>query len=171
MTGALKAINGTDCKIIYLTRTKAQQKQIILEARAISKKRPTMCIGVQGRSVSTCPMMSKDPENATGTSEELSRLCSEYKRDDGSGRPCRYYENIGLIDMQEVLDHVKRTNPEPEKFAEYCLAREICPYETVKHLIKHADIVASPYSFIFMPHIRERFLEWAGTPLSKMIHR
>ena len=169
MTGALKAISGTNGKIIYLTRTKAQQKQIILEARAISKKRPTMCIGVQGRSISTCPMMSKDPENASGTSEELSRLCSEYKKDDGSGRPCSYYENIGKIDMQEVLDHVKRTNPEPEKFAEYCLAKDICPYETVKHLIKHADIVAAPYSFIFMPHIRERFLEWAGTPLSKMV--
>lgn len=165
MTGALKAAYGTGRKIIYLTRTKSQQKQIILEAAAISKKKPIVCIGVQGRGVGTCPMMSKDPENAGGTSEELSRLCSEYKRDDGTGRPCRYYENIGRIDLQDVLSFVKEVHPEPEEFAAYCLEKEICPYETVKHLVKHADIIAAPYSFIFMPHIRERFLEWAGIPL------
>ncbi|MCL2296193.1 MAG: ATP-dependent DNA helicase [Methanomassiliicoccaceae archaeon] len=169
MAGALQAVLGTDKKIIYLTRTKAQQKQIIQEAKAISKKRPVVCIGVQGRSVSTCPMMSKDPENATGTSEELSRLCSEYKKDDGTGKPCRYYENIGKTDIQNILGFVRDAHPEPEEFFEYCLRKEICPYETVKHLIQYADIVAAPYSFIFMPHIRDRFLEWAGIPLSKMV--
>ena len=169
MTGALQAVLGTDKKIIYLTRTKSQQKQIIQEARAISGKRPVVCIGVQGRSVNTCPMMSGDPENAAGTSEELSRLCSEYKKDDGAGRPCRYYENIGKIDLQDILGFVRDVHPEPEELSEYCLKRELCPYETVKHLIKHADIVAAPYSFIFMPHIRDRFLEWAGSPLSKMV--
>ena len=169
MAGSLKTVTGTDNKIIYLTRTKSQQKQIIREAGEISKKMSVVCIGVQGRGVNTCPMMSKDPENASGTSEELSKLCSEYKKDDGTGRPCRYYENIGKADIQELLDHVRNTHPEPEKFSEYCLKKELCPYETVKHLVKHADIIAAPYSFIFMPHIRERFLEWAGTPLSKMV--
>ena len=168
MTGALQAVLGTDKKIIYLTRTKSQQKQIVQEAKAISRKRPIICIGVQGRSVNTCPMMSRDPENAAGTSEELSRLCSEYKKDDGTGKPCIYYENIGKIVLQGILDFVRDAHPEPEEFSEYCLRNKICPYETVKHLIQHADVVAAPYSFIFMPHIRDRFLEWAGTPLSKM---
>ncbi|MCL2032329.1 MAG: ATP-dependent DNA helicase [Methanomassiliicoccaceae archaeon] len=168
LTGALEAVFGTGNKVIYLTRTKSQQKQIIHEAKAISGKRPLVCIGVQGRSIHTCPMMSKDPENETGTSEELSRLCSEYKKDAGDGRPCRYYENIGSIDLPALLGFVRDEHPEPEKFAEYCLGKGICPYETVKHLMKHADVVAAPYSFIFMPHILERFLEWAGTPLSGM---
>ncbi|MCL1979036.1 MAG: ATP-dependent DNA helicase [Methanomassiliicoccaceae archaeon] len=169
MVGALEAALGTHRKIIYLTRTKSQQKQIVQEARAISEKHPIICIGVQGRSPHTCPMMSRDPENETGTSEELSRLCSEYKKDDGTGRPCVYYENIGRTDLQELLDHVKKAHPEPEEFAEYCLKRDLCPYETVKHLMKHADVVAAPYSFIFMPHIRDRFMEWAGAPLSEMV--
>jgi len=169
MSGALQAVLGTDKKIVYLTRTKSQQKQIIHEAKAISRKRPIMCIGVQGRSMNTCPMMSKDPENAGGTSEELSRLCSEYKKDDGSGKPCKYYDNIGKMDMVDIIDYVRDSHPEPEVFSEYCLKRDICPYETVKHLIKYADVVAAPYSFIFMPHIRDRFLEWAGTPLSRMV--
>ena len=168
LTGALEASLGTGNKVVYLTRTKSQQRQIIHEARAISRKRPIVCIGVQGRSVHTCPMMSRDPENATGTSEELSRLCSEYKRDDGSGRPCRYYEGIGGVDLQALLGFVRDRHPEPEEFADYCLGEGICPYETVKHLVKHADVVAAPYSFVFMPHILERFLEWAGTPLSGM---
>ena len=169
MSGALQAVLGTDKKIVYLTRTKSQQKQIIHEAKAISRKRPIMCIGVQGRSMNTCPMMSKDPENAGGTSEELSRLCSEYKKDDGSGKPCKYYDNIGKMDIVDIIDYVRDSHPEPEVFSEYCLKRDICPYETVKHLIKYADVVAAPYSFIFMPHIRDRFLEWAGTPLSRMV--
>jgi DNA excision repair protein ERCC-2 len=169
MAGALEATLSTKNKIIYLTRTKSQQKQIIHEAKAISKQRPIVCIGVQGRSVQACPMMSRDPENAAGTSDELSRLCSEYKRDDGTGRPCRYYANIGNIDLSEILGYVRDKHPEPEEFADHCLGRELCPYETVKHLIRHADVVAAPYSFIFMPHIRERFLEWAGSPLSEMV--
>ncbi|MCL2509755.1 MAG: ATP-dependent DNA helicase [Methanomassiliicoccaceae archaeon] len=169
MAGALRAVLGSDKKIVYLTRTKSQQKQIVLEAKAISKKRPVVCIGLQGRNVSTCPMMSGDPENAAGTSEELSRLCSEYKKDDGTGKPCKFYENIGKIDLNDILGYVRDTHPEPESFSDYCLRKGICPYETVKHLIKHADIIAAPYSFMFMPHIRDRFLEWAGTPLSKMV--
>jgi len=169
LAGALESTLGTKNKIIYLTRTKSQQKQIIHEAKAISGIRPIVCIGVQGRSVQNCPMMSKDPENASGTSDELSRLCSEYKKDDGSGKPCKYYSNIGNIDLSEILDHVKNNHPEPEEFAAYCLERDICPYETVKHLIRHADVVAAPYSFIFMPYIKERFLEWAGSPISEMV--
>jgi len=169
MTGALQAVLGTDKKIIYLTRTKSQQKQIVQEAKSISKKTPIVCIGVQGRNVSNCPIMFQDPDNMTGTSEELSRLCSEYKKDDGTGRPCRYYENIGKTDIQSILGFIRDAHPEPEKFAQYCLGKELCPYETVKHMIQYADIVAAPYSFIFMPHIRDRFLEWAGIPLSKMV--
>ncbi|MDR3074830.1 MAG: ATP-dependent DNA helicase [Candidatus Methanoplasma sp.] len=169
MAGALRAVSDTGQKVIYLTRTKSQQRQIIHEAGEISRKRPVTCIGVQGRSVRTCPMMSDDPDNESGTSDELSRLCSEYKKDDGTGRPCIYYENIGKADIQSLLTYVRTVHPEPEEFAEYCLREKICPYETVKHLINYADIVAAPYPFIFMPHIRERFLEWAGVPLSQMV--
>ncbi|MDR1404154.1 MAG: ATP-dependent DNA helicase [Candidatus Methanoplasma sp.] len=169
MTGTLRAVAGTGQKIIYLTRTKSQQRQIIHEANEISRKLPIVCIGVQGRSIRTCPMMSKDPENETGTSEELSRLCSEYKKDDGTGRPCRYYENIGKTDMQKLLTFVGVSHPKPEELAEYCLRKDLCPYETVKHLVRYADIITAPYSFIFMPHIRERFLEWAGVPLSDTV--
>ncbi|MDR1954952.1 MAG: ATP-dependent DNA helicase, partial [Candidatus Methanoplasma sp.] len=45
MTGALEATLGTGRRTIYLTRTKSQQKQIIHEAKAISRKRPIVCIG------------------------------------------------------------------------------------------------------------------------------
>lgn len=169
LTGALESSLGPGRKILYLTRTKSQQKQIIHEAGKISGKRPIFCLGVQGRSIHTCPMMSRDPENETGTAEELSRLCSEYKKDDGTGSPCEYYENVGKTDPDEMIRFLRTTHPEPEGFSEYCLKRRICPYEMVKHLIPHADVIAAPYSFVFMPHIRERFVEWMGSPISESV--
>lgn len=169
LTGALEASLGTGKKIIYLTRTKSQQKQIISEARAISDKRPIVCLAVQGRNIDTCPMMAKDPENATGTAEELSRLCSEYKKDDGTGSPCKFYKNVGETDIQEMIGYIREEHPEPENFADHCLKKEICPYEMIKQLIPYADVITVPYSFIFMPHVKERFMEWAGSPISDMV--
>lgn len=169
LTGSLESALGTGKKIVYLTRTKSQQKQIISEAREISKKEPVICIGLQGRSVHTCPMMAKDPENAGGTSEELSRLCSQYKKDDGTGSPCKFYKNIGDAETEEMLEFMRTEHPEPENFADLCLKREICPYEMTKQLIRFADVIACPYSFVFMTHVREKFLTWMGKPISDTI--
>ena len=77
-------------RIVYLTRTNSQQKQVILELRAImSKIEPDPevilsedfipCIGLQGRK-SMCCMVGLDPEFDESSSEELSRLCNRLKR-------------------------------------------------------------------------------------------
>jgi len=169
LTGTLEAALGTDRKIIYLTRTKSQQRQVILEAKRISKKTPILCVGVQGRSINNCPMMRDDPELESGTSEELSKLCSEYKKGDGINGPCSHYENIGKVDISGLVEELKEGHPEPEAFAEQCLKKGLCPYETLKHVVPYADVVAAPYTFFFVPFIRSLFLEWIGRPLSETV--
>jgi DNA excision repair protein ERCC-2 len=82
----IAAINSKK-RILYLTRTNSQQRQVILELREIAKRLPKntladdmiLGIGLQGRS-NLCPLFHSDPELATGTPEELSKLCSDKKR-------------------------------------------------------------------------------------------
>ena len=68
-----------------------------------------------------------------------------------------------------MLQYLRKEHPEPEEFSDHCLKQEICPYEMVKRLIPYADVIAAPYSFVFMPHIRDRFVEWIGSPLNDAV--
>ena len=58
LAGTLPFSKAHGKKILYLTRTKSQQKQIIEELRRISANDEVFGIAVQGRSVSTCPKTS-----------------------------------------------------------------------------------------------------------------
>lgn len=167
LSGALAANAGTGRKIIYLTRTKSQQRQAITEAARLSGDIPILCVGLQGRSPSTCPMMASDPDLVSGTPEEVSRLCSEFKRKDGNH--CPYFDAIEEADIGAQVDYIRNSHPEPEQFADHCIQQGLCPYELLKYALPDADIIVAHYSFIFIPHILERFIQWTGTPLSDMV--
>lgn len=155
-------------KVIYLTRTKSQQKQVIRESAAIGSG--ILCVGLQGRSASTCPLMRGDPDLSSGTPEEISKLCSEYKRRDGEhGCHCKYYERIESTDIDSWIEMIRRDNPEPEDFSTMCEDAGLCPYELMKYALPKADVIAAPYPFVFMPQVLERFIGWMGVPLSKTI--
>ena len=169
LTGTLEAVLGTGKKIIYLTRTKSQQRQIVLEVERISRNAPVLCVALQGRSVELCPMMSGDPELSHGTSEEISKLCSEYKKSNGGSSACEHFDNINRIDISVLADEVRNDHPGHEQFAERCLKERLCPYETMKQLLPHADVIAAPYPFMFIPFIREKFLGWIGRSISDVV--
>jgi DNA excision repair protein ERCC-2 len=169
LTGTLEAALGTGKKIIYLTRTKSQQKQIISEVRKISEKATVVSVAVQGRDSRACPMMSRDPELDHGTSEELSKLCSEFKRKDGDRPSCEYYDRIGEDSIDVHVDYVRNNHPEPEEFNAYCKEKGLCNYELMKAILPYADVIAAPYSFVFMPHVLRHFVQWIGVPLSKTV--
>ena len=99
LAATLPTVLERGMKVIYLTRTKSQQKQVIREAAAIGHGilcvgLQGLCVGLQGRTAASCPMMRDDPDLASGTSEEISKLCSEYKRRDAGECRCRFYANI-----------------------------------------------------------------------------
>lgn len=154
-------------KVIYLTRTKSQQKQVIRESAAIGHG--VLCVALQGRTAASCPMMRDDPDLASGTSEEISKLCSEYKRRDNGERRCRFYANIEHADIGEWVERIRTEHPEPEDFARMCEEAELCPYEMLKYALPHADVIAASYPFVFMPQILARLIDWMGVPIHRTI--
>ena len=167
LCGVLGYTREHGMKVIYLTRTKSQQKQVIRESAAIGGD--IICVAMQGRSAASCPMMRDDPDLASGNAEEISKLCSEYKKKKNGICHCKYFSNIEVTDVEQWVDVIRREHPEPERFAQMCEDAEVCPYELMKLLLPYADVIAVPYPFIFMPMILDRFVEWAGVPLSQMV--
>ena len=167
LAATLPAVLERGMKVIYLTRTKSQQKQVIREAAAIGHG--ILCVGLQGRTAASCPMMRDDPDLASGTSEEISKLCSEYKRRDAGECRCRFYANIEHTDIDSWVERIREEHPEPEGFARMCEEAELCPYEMLKYALPHTDVIAASYPFVFMPQILARLVDWIGIPLHRTV--
>ena len=167
LAATLPTVLERGMKVIYLTRTKSQQKQVIREAAAVGHG--ILCVGLQGRTAASCPMMRDDPDLASGTSEEISKLCSEYKRRDAGECRCRFYANIEHTDIDSWVERIREEHPEPEGFARLCEEAELCPYEMLKYALPHADVIAASYPFVFMPQILARLVDWIGIPLHRTV--
>ena len=167
LCGALSYAKDHEMKVIYLTRTKSQQKQVIRESEAIGNG--ILCVAVQGRSAASCPLMRDDPDLASGNAEEISKLCSVYKRKSNGVCHCQFYSGIEEVDVEGWVEVIRQQHPDPEDFARMCEDAGVCPYELMKLILPYADVIAVPYPFVFMPMVLDRFVEWMGVPLSRTI--
>lgn len=167
LCGALGYAKDHNMKVVYLTRTKSQQKQVIRESAAIGNG--ILCVAVQGRSAASCPLMRDDPDLASGNAEEISKLCSVYKRKSGGVCHCKFYSGIEEADVEHWVEIIRQQHPDPEDFALMCEDAGLCPYELMKLILPYADVIAVPYPFVFMPMVLDRFVEWMGVPLSRTI--
>lgn len=166
LAGVLPSALESGRKVIYLTRTKSQQRQVISELRRISADVPVFGLAIQGRSVSTCPLMAENGELSSGTSEEMSRLCSRLKRRESGGVcGCRYYQGILDSDPEDIASMLSEGMPDPEEMQRRCADAGLCPYEAVKVLVPKADVVAAPYVFLVSPAVRRRLLDWMNVDL------
>ena len=154
-------------KIVYTTRTNAQQRQVILELRAIRKKmkdKRIFGLGMQGRA-NMCILAKNDPEIGNGSSEELSKFCSNQKKKALSNKKnegCEYYRNF-IGDKQKIdkiLEWARQKLPTAEEFVEYCKKNTVCPYEMNKLLIKEAIVIVVPYIYVFDKSIRIMLFGW-----------
>lgn len=166
---------GNKKRVIYLTRTNAQQKQVITELRQISNKRKAYGVGIQGRH-NLCFLMKDMQEIRDGTAEELSKLCSERKtkvikslETGGAGKDCVYYANTCRTDMDEVRKWCREHILTSEEFAVYCRDKELCPYELNKSLAECADVVTAPYIYFFDAFIRTNLLNWMKCSIEDII--
>jgi len=166
LSGALDGIPAGK-KIVYLTRTKSQHRQVIQECRRISEHRKIVCIGIQGRNTSTCPFMKGDSELAGGTPEELSRLCSDLKKKGKDG--CKYYRPLDERELSLHETFLKEEQPDMEEFISYAESEGLCPYELMKALLPKAEVVVAPYAFVFMPNIRRHFLNWLNVHMQDVV--
>ncbi|MCU0861250.1 MAG: ATP-dependent DNA helicase [Methanomassiliicoccales archaeon] len=170
LASSLQVALASGRKVVYLTRTNSQQRQVILELRRINSRAEVFGMGVQGRQ-STCPLLSRDPELKQGNAEELSRLCSERKRRSLAGKEggCRFYDAVLASDFDKVLEHCRRELPTVEEFSQYCDSQGLCPYELGKELLAHATVVTAPYAYFFAPFVREAFVDRMNVPMSELI--
>ncbi|HEX08371.1 MAG TPA: ATP-dependent DNA helicase, partial [Thermoplasmatales archaeon] len=159
-------------KIIYATRTHAQQRQVILELREIRKKNKDLQdrlfgIGLQGRA-HMCLLAKEDPELRNGTAEELSRFCSAQKkktlknREALDGKGCNFFKNLRdrKDDVDEIIEWCKKSLPTSEDFVTHCWHKQLCPYELSKMIAPDAMIIVVPYIYVFDPSIRIMLLDW-----------
>ncbi|MEM0492519.1 MAG: ATP-dependent DNA helicase [Candidatus Thermoplasmatota archaeon] len=155
-------------RIIYTTRTNAQQQQVLVELRAIKKmikNTGVFGVGLQGRS-NMCLLALFDSEINSGTSDELSRFCSYQKKQalNTKNKGCPYYRKF-LNDKDKtiaVVSWMKKRLPTAEEFVKYCKKISICPYELIKIIIHEALVVVVPYIYIFDKTIRIKLLDWMG---------
>jgi len=167
LQGALDVCHRRGKKLLYLTRTNSQQRQVMYELRGIRGAWNHFGIAIQGRR-SMCPLAKVDPELADGNPEELSKVCGERKARvmRGDEDACVYFASVMSQDMQEVTRHLRRELPTADEFSDYCQERSLCPYEATKMHIPAADMVAAPYIMFFDGFIRHTLLDWMGCSLS-----
>ena len=158
-------------KILYATRTNAQQKQVITELRAIKKRFPKETnnvtgVGMQGRA-HMCLLAKNDPELQKGSADELARLCAEEKKKvrKGKRKGCIYFRK-GVENEEAVkraLEWMKKTLPTAEELVRYCEECTLCPYEINKLFVQDASLVVVPYIYVFDTNLRNMLLDWMGS--------
>ncbi len=170
LSGALQTALATGKKVLYLTRTNSQEKQVILELRKINEKAPVFGVALQGRQ-GTCPLVRRDKELSAGTPEELSKICRDKRRKVLEDRPggCRFFKGLQDLDMEQFIAHCKRTIPTAEELIEHCDSLNICPHEVMKELAREARVVAAPYAYFFVPFIRNSLLDWMDCPIEDVL--
>ena len=169
LTGVLEDQPYHGSKVVYLTRTKSQQKQVMSEMREINKNRDIFAVAIQGRSATTCPMMIKDPELSYGTPDELSKWCSEFKKRKGKEGGCPYFDAIENANIDQIIAKMRDDLPDPESFQKRCLDMGLCPYEMSKAAIPFANLVCAPYPFMLTRAARNAFVDWLGVPINEVV--
>ena len=162
-------------RIVYTTRTNAQQRQVILELRAIRKKtndKRVFGVGMQGRA-NMCLLAEHDSEIINGTSEELSRFCSYQKKQTQStkNKGCPFYRHFvnKKEQVETIVEWTKKNLPTAEEFAKHCNQNDICPYEVNKLLVHDAMVVIVPYVYVFDKSIRIKLLDWLAVSDDEII--
>ena len=157
-------------KLLYLTRTNSQQRQVMVELREIAEREKVFGVALQGRK-NMCPLARTDSELSQGNPEELSKVCSERKArvlrgDDGA---CKFYACTVSEDLSPIMRYARDELPTAEEFAAYCVDRDLCPYEVAKIHVPAADVVTAPYIMFFDRFIRHALLDWMACSPSDIV--
>jgi len=171
LAGVLGVVRASPKRVLYLTRTIAQEDQVMRELRAISKLERTAGVALQGRMHTCLLIASGETGEPPGTPEELSRFCGARKARvlEGEQGACRFYAELLHRDLTPIFRHLREALPTAEEFVAYCRERGLCPYEAVKLFAQEAKVVAAPYVFFFSPFIRRALLDWMGAELGDLV--
>lgn len=183
LSAALEKAVEHDLRVLYTTRTNSQQRQALLEFRAIRPKmglpRQPLALGAQGRA-NFCPKMRVDPKFEGATAEELSKLCSDAKKKtiavrEANGNPldeakaCAWYHGLLEAEPGALDDFARGLAPTPDEFAAGLEERGVCPYEAVKVLLPDALLVVAPYAYVFDARLRRAMMDRLGVTPGEVI--
>lgn len=157
-----------DLKILYLTRTNSQQEQVIREIREINEKYTVKAVPIQGRG-NLCPLYTEIESAGDFNSESLSRFCTLRKKKvmEGDQKACRYFNSE--VKSDATRDYIFSMIPTAEEFYKYGRDNIVCPYESLKHSIREADIVIAPYAYFLNFAVANRFLHNWGVARDRLI--
>ena len=157
-------------KLLYLTRTNSQQRQVMLELRLISERHKVFGVALQGRR-NMCPLAATDEELSKGSPEELSKVCSERKARvlKGDEQACGFYAATISDDLAPVLKFARDELPTAEEFTDHCVDLGLCPYEVCKLHVPAAEVVTCPYIMFFDRFIRHALLDWMASSPSDIV--
>jgi DNA excision repair protein ERCC-2 len=151
-------------KILYVARTHRQHDRVIEELKAISGSQPVSGISIRGRH-EVC--LNHVVTHYAVDARALMEICELLK----AKNRCPYYRNIQEKENEYSLLQQQITS-EPYKASEIqriCRKRGFCPYELVKSVLSHANVIALSYLYVFDPAIRHVFMRNLETRLDKII--
>ena len=161
----LAEAEARDLGVLYLTRTNAQQTQVVTELRRLG----VYGLGLQGRA-HLCALLPGEAEFAHASFDELARACRERKSRELRGESgCSFYGGLLAADLEKERRWCEETVPTPEEFTRVMAHRGVCPYELNKLQIADAALVAAPYVYFFVPAVRGALLRWMNRPLEDVV--
>jgi DNA excision repair protein ERCC-2 len=152
-------------KVLYITRTNSQQKQVIHELRMLG----VQGMGMQGRH-NLCPIFRDSSDLSRGRPDELSKLCIDRKNAvlKGDSNACSFYNNSLKVDEEDIRRELEKI-PTVEEFSAYCRKGRLCAYELTKQFLDECKLVVAPYIFFLRPVIRKSLLEWMNVEPKDLI--
>ena len=179
LAAALSVAREQGRRVLYLTRTNSQARQVMVEYRAIrdaERQARRVAVALQGRA-HLCPLRKVDPEVASADSDELALMCKDRMRgaeDAHAGRaprhaPCPFHAR-GLEEGADALFLWAREEaPDAERLSEEVAARGQCPHVLTRRLLPEAELVVAPYVYFLHPHLRGPFLRWMGVSAGDLL--
>jgi len=157
LAGALHACKPRGLRILYAARTYKELDRVVEELVEINKREKVSGISIRGRS-ETCVndavlRLSRDPKT-------VAELCSDLTKD----HKCPFYENMddrGRL-VRSLRDEFLASPTSAYQLISSMRENELCPYEMIKLLLPHVDVVALSYAYLFDRKIRESFLKRLG---------
>ena len=180
LTAALGHARAAGKRVLYLTRTNAQARQVMVEYRAIRARSDAnpdrAAVALQGRQ-HLCPLRRHDAEVAEADADELGVMCrdrmknaEEFHLTERPRSPLCQYHLRGLEDGSEhLLEWARETAPDAEAFSAHVVAAGQCPHVLSRALLGEAELVAAPYVYLFAPQLRAPFLRWMNATMEDLV--
>ncbi|HUR68689.1 MAG TPA: ATP-dependent DNA helicase [Candidatus Thermoplasmatota archaeon] len=182
LSAALEHARASGRRVLYLTRTNSQARQVMVEYRAIRRAAEVhpdrAAVALQGRH-HLCPLRTHDAEVAKADGDELGVMCRDRMRaaeDQHLGHaprvrvPACPYHLKGLHEGSEpLLEWAREEAPDAEAFAAHVVDAGQCPHVLSRVLLGESELVVAPYVYLFHPHLRAPFLRWMNATLQDLI--